>query len=277
MTDEPTRSPSIELFGWENPARGDEPPAPHDATAPDAKEALRVYALWLARGSTNSASDPVGALRHALWRLNYGKGDNRFDDDLIAEVAAQAHAIADKERHAALRRDAIKEAKARAILFERTDAAMVQKIMTEFEIEQRRAYFILRNKTPDPSRARTLAKLFSWTTFEEWYRPKEKPGPKLTLAEWWNRDVAGYRFADFALSEFGIMPVAAADLLIAIGEKYRSGDAMPHHFADFEAFRLATFRLAEEDAARALWVEYAQWRIESLATDGLCEVQLAFP
>lgn len=277
MTDEPTRSPSIESFGWENPARGDEPPAPHDATAPGANEALRAYALWLARGTTNSASDPVRALQHDLWRLNYGKGDTGFDGDLIAEVAAEAHAIADKERHAALRRDAIKEANFQAARFERTDAGMVKKIAATFDVSERRAYYILRTKTPDPSRARTLANLFPWTTFEDWYRPKEKPGPKLTLAEWWNRDALGYRFSDFALTDGGIMAKPVTELFIAISEAYRRGEPIPHHFGDFQAFRLATFRLADEKTAIALWAAYSRWRIESLATDGLCDVELSTP
>lgn len=273
MTDDLTRSPSIESFGWQNPARGEEPTAPQDATAPGANEALRAYALWLARGPTES----VRSLGDALWKLNYGKGDNRFEDDLIAEVAAQAHAIADKERHAAMRRDAINEANLQAARFERTDAGMVKKIAVTFDVSERRAYYILRTKTPDPSRARTLASLFPWTTFEEWYRPKEKPGPKLTLAEWWNRDALGYRFSDFTLTDGGIMAKLTTELFVAISEAYRRGEPIPHHFGDFQAFRLATFRLADEEVAIALWAAYSRWRIESLATDGLCDVELSTP
>lgn len=276
MTEAAPQSRSTEAFKpWQNPARGDEPPMPRDATAPGAKVALRTYALWLARGN-DGAKDSLRMLVHQLWRCNYGAGECVFDSDLIAEVASHAQMIADKERTAAFRRIAEEEAELQEVRHARSDAAMVEKIVAEFDLSISRAYVILRNKTPNPSRARALIKLFPWTAFEDWYRPKEKPGRKTTLTEWWHRELVGYRFADFALTEGGSMAAPVGELFATVRDMYQNGNPLPQHFGDFESFRLATFRLATEEAARALWVAYSRWRIESLATDGLCDLELAF-
>ena len=156
---------------------------------------------------------------------------------------------------------------------------MVKAIAEIRRCTERQAQYIYRDGVRNPKVAKELVALFPWTTLDRWFTPARRPGPRDTLIEWVGRKLPGYNFADFALDDIDRprLAVEAGALLKTVAEVYRSEAEFPRHFASPEALHYAMSGRATRRTVRVLWDAFMRWRISSISTDALTEVEFSSP